>query len=377
MRSVVDTLTDLQKQVMALKCVAGLSGASNVEVAPEGQSAGTGYGEDAPGRRPRLAAVPPQLEQLTVNGSGPEATRADGAVRDAGTTRFREDDPIALLESLAPAPVPETALVKARGRARVMAAARERLESRSVPALVMQPAGLATAAVSALLALGSGGTIVASAHAPAGEPLHMGKLAVEEAQGAVVAVTGDPLTAAVVLDERASNRVAEIEALISLNKPASLALAATASQIVAAASVAARVPESRLPELAQRRGDSQSRRTETLHRILARVPAPAQPAIASAIERGSRQVMPDAPATQDAQDAQDPQEEPEASGLHGAQTPNPAQLLGSVSVPPGQRLPDLPATRPTEPNSADSGRDGGPNGNARVDPAGADRGRQR
>ena len=181
-------------------------------------------------------------------------------------------------------PAPEAALAKARVRGRVMAAAREQLEPQRSP--LLRPAALAAAAASAVVALGSGGAIGASASALPGEPLYSVKLAVEELKSTVVTAAGDPVAQVVLAEERASKRVAEVEALASRGKlvPPGLAEAAN-THALAAATAAANVPHARLAEVTEKRETAHAQRQETLSRVLTQVPPPAQTAIATAIAR--------------------------------------------------------------------------------------------
>ena len=181
-------------------------------------------------------------------------------------------------------PAPETPLARARVRARVMAAAREQLEPTHSPAF--GPVGLAAAAASAVIALGSGGAIGASASALPGEPLYSVKLAVEEAQVVLASVSGDPVAQVNVHEERASKRVAEIEKLVSQNRavPPAVAQAAT-SHNAAAATAIAKVPEPKRPDVERKSEASQLQREETLGRVITQVPPTAQAAISTAIAR--------------------------------------------------------------------------------------------
>ena len=181
-------------------------------------------------------------------------------------------------------PAPEASLAKARVRGRIMAAAREQLEPRPFPSL--RPMGLAAAAASAVFALGTGGAIGASASALPGEPLYHVKLAVEEVKSAVVAAGGDPVARAAIQEERATQRVGEVEALAAQGRPIPPAVAAAAvSHAAAATTAAAEVPGPHRAELSQKQQAHQAQRQETLSRVLSEVPSPAQTAIAPALER--------------------------------------------------------------------------------------------
>ena len=181
-------------------------------------------------------------------------------------------------------PAPEAALAKARVRGRVMAAAREQLEPQPSP--LLRPAALAAAAASAVVALGSGGAIGASASALPGEPLYSVKLAVEELKSTVVTASGDPVAQVVLAEERATQRVTEVEALASRGKPIPPGIAEAANtHALAAATAAANVPQARLAEVTEKRETAHAQRQETLSRVLTQVPPPAQTAIADAIAR--------------------------------------------------------------------------------------------
>src|SRR5687767_6269379 len=181
-------------------------------------------------------------------------------------------------------PAPETSLAKARVRARVMAAARDQLEPQPSP--LFRPMGLAAAAASAVVALGTGGAIGASANALPGEALYSLKLAVEEVQSAITVATADPVAVVAVEEARATKRVTEIEALAAQNKPIPVGLAnAAVHRAEAAATAAAQVPEGRRLEVEQKREAAQAQREETLTRVLTQVPPPAQTAIANTLER--------------------------------------------------------------------------------------------
>ena len=203
-------------------------------------------------------------------------------------------------------PAPETSLAKARVRAKVMAAARDQLEPQPSPFLrpIGRPIGLAAAAASAVVALGSGGAIGASASALPGEPLYSVKLAVEEVRSAVVAASGDPVSLVVLQEERASQRVAELGALAARGRPIPPAVAeAAAAHTTAAAHAAAGVPEGKRAELNQKRDAAQSQREETLTRVLTQVQAPpARTAIAGALERHEDRQLPRAEQRQERED---------------------------------------------------------------------------
>ena len=193
---------------------------------------------------------------------------------------------LAMLGELMPAP--ESSLAKARVRARVMSVAREQLEPRTSP--LFGPVGFAAAAASAVVALGSGGAIGASANALPGDALYPLKMVVEEVQSAIAVAANDPVAHVAVEEERASKRVAEIESLAAKNRPiptsaTEAAVARSAAAADAAANAAARAPEAVRPSVEQKHEAAQIKREETLTRVITQVPPPAQTAIANTLER--------------------------------------------------------------------------------------------
>ncbi len=201
-----------------------------------------------------------------------------------------------MVSALAPAPDPERSLAKARVRASIMDAAQQRWAPRAQAApggwllgWLLRPAGFAVAAASAVLALGSGGALVASASSLPGEPLYTVKLAVEEARASVASVSGDHSAQAALQAELAQRRLDEALILIDRKQPLPPGVLAAANHHAAKAeAAAARVPEAKRARVVPTLTASQDQRTKTLTRLLTSddLPPPAQTAIAGALEQG-------------------------------------------------------------------------------------------
>jgi len=201
-----------------------------------------------------------------------------------------------MVSALAAAPDPERSLAKARVRASIMDAAQQRWAPRAQAApgggllgWLLRPAGFAAAAASAILALGSGGALVASASSLPGEALYTVKLAVEEARASVASASGDHSAQAALQAELAQRRLDEALTLVGRKQPVPPGVLVAANHHAEKAEkAAARLPEAKRAQVAPTLAASQEQRTETLTRLLTSgdLPLPAQTAIAGALEQG-------------------------------------------------------------------------------------------
>lgn len=194
----------------------------------------------------------------------------------------------AALHTHAPATGAEASLARARVRTSIMAAAsaqlsRPRFIGAAMP--LSRSAGLVAAAASAVVALSSGGAVVASATALPGELLYPVKLAVEEARVAVAAA--DPEAQSHVHAALAQRRVDEVARLAERSRPVPPAVVEAAVRRAEQAEIAAaRAPESRRAEVTVALERAEAQRAEALARVAARedLPAPAHTAVARALE---------------------------------------------------------------------------------------------
>jgi len=244
----------------------------------------------------RLGAAAPDPTSLLDDairrargGESVDAILADQ--RDASVDLRPSLELAGLLNALAPAPDPQRSLAKARVRASIVNAAQQRWAPPAQPALggwLLRPAGFAIAAVSAIIALASGGAVVTSASSLPGEPLYAVKRAVEEVRASVASASGDQSAQAALQAEIAQRRVGEAVALVERKRPLPLGVIEAANHHAEKAEIAAaRLPEARRAQVAPTLTAAHDQRAATLSRLLTSgdLPLPAQTAIAGALAR--------------------------------------------------------------------------------------------